>query len=543
MKAYKLKGNQMKLIIADDEPLVQIGINSMLDWNSLDIEVCGIAKNGNEAYELIKKFHPDIIISDIKMPSMSGLELLQKCHDEFKGLPVFIMLTSYEDFKYARMALKYQASDYLIKLELNTEDLKNAIIKAKNRVNELHSYGVENTNQISQLSVFQNRFYLRLINNLFESKEIFQQQQEDFNMDFNAASYCVASIKIVTELSTPSDNAFTLYSSTVAMFEQLIQKYCSCYVLSLDLRCFVVVFHMDELHSTNIEYIKNALIQTASLLHNYYNVTLYTSIGRFVTNPQQISESYNDAKQISTYTTSEQPILYINDIGDNKCNAKNIFNLAIFKYDIVKTFENYDILSLNKINDTIFVLFESDTLHYAQAVDIVGSMLHFSITLLPNGTEVVESIFKDESDNYLSLYKYKSVQQVLSYLNKLTVGLHTFFEEKQANLKNQLMIQVKQYINDHICEKLSLQGIAEIFNISQNYLSQLFKQYYKIGFNEYITKEKIEYAKHLLSNNKIKIYEVAEQLSFENAFYFSKVFKKVVGLSPKEYLSRLTDDN
>ena len=535
----------MKLIIADDEPLVQVGINSMLDWNSLDIEVCGIAKNGNEAYELIKKFLPDIIICDIKMPSMSGLELLQKCHEEFKGLPVFIMLTSYEDFQYARTALKYQASDYLIKLELNTDDLKNAIIKAKNRVNELRSYEVENTNQNSQLSVFQNRFYLRLINNLFESEEIFQQQQDDFKIDFNATSYTVASIKIAAELSNNdlSNNAFTLYSSTVQMFEQLIQKYSSCFVLSLDLTCFVAIFHLDELHATDTAYIKNALIQTASLLHDYYNVTLYTSLGRFVTNPQQISESYNDAKQIAIYTTSEQPILYINDMEVNKCNAKNIFNLAIFKYDIVKTFENYDIQSLNKINDTIFILFESDTLHYAQAVDIVGSMLHFTITLLPNGTDVVESIFKDESDNYLSLYKFKSVQQVLNYLNKLTAGLHTFFEEKQDNLKNQLMIQVKKYINEHICEKLSLQGIAETFNISQNYLSQLFKQYYKIGFNEYITKEKIEYAKHLLSNNKIKIYEVAEQLGFENAFYFSKVFKKVVGLSPKEYLSHLADDN
>jgi len=535
----------MKLIIADDEPLVQVGINSMIDWSSLDIEVCGIAKNGNEAYELIKKFQPDIIISDIKMPAMSGLELLQKCNEEFKGLPVFIMLTSYEDFKYARMALKYQASDYLIKLELTTEDLKSAIIKAKNRVNELRSYEVENTSQNSQLNVFLNRFYLRLINNLFESDEIFQQQQADFKIDFNATSYTVASIKIVADLSaqTHNDNAFTLYNSTVQMFEQLIQKYSSCFVLSLDLRCFVVVFHVDELHSTDIEYIKNALKQTASLLHNYYNVTLYTSIGRFVTNPQQISESYNDAKQISIYTTAQQPILYINEIGDHEYNAKNIFNLAIFKYDIVKTFENFDILSLNKINDTIFHLFKSDTLHYAQAVDIVGSMLHFAITLLPNGTDVVESIFKDESDNYLSLYRYKSVQQVLTYLNKLRDGLHTFFEEKQDNLKNQLMIQVKKYINDHICEKLSLQGIAEIFNISQNYLSQLFKQYYKIGFNEYITKEKIEYAKHMLSNNKIKIYEVAEQLGYENAFYFSKVFKKVVGLSPTEYLSNLTDHN
>lgn len=535
----------MKLIIADDEPLVQVGINSMLDWNNLDIEVCGIAKNGNEAYELIKKFHPDIVISDIKMPCMSGLELLQKCHEEFSGLPVFIMLTSFEEFQYARMALKYQASDYLVKLELNAETLGNAIVKAKERVEKLRSLEVESTNQNSQLSVFQNRFYLLLINNLFESDEIFEQQQKDFGINFDADSFTVASIKIATNISSNNDSesAFTLYNSTIQMFQQLIQKYIPCYVLSLDLARFVVIFQLGKLHSNDIEYIKNAIAQTATLLHNYYNVTLHTSIGRFVTNPHQISESYNDARQISVYTTDEQPILFIDEIDIDACNAKNIFNLAIFKYDIVKTFENYDIQSLNKINDTVFNLFNSDTLHYTQAVDIVGSMLHFAITLLPNGTDVVEYIFNDTADNYLSLYSCKSVQQILTYLSKLTNGLHTFFEEKQANLKNQLMIQVKQYINEHICEKLSLHGIAETFNISQNYLSQMFKQYYKIGFNEYITKEKIEYAKHMLSNNNIKIYEVADHLGFENAFYFSKVFKKVSGLSPKEYLTTLSNSS
>jgi two-component system response regulator YesN len=321
------------------------------------------------------------------------------------------------------------------------------------------------------------------------------------------------------------------------MFEQLIQKFMTCYVLSLDSACFAVIFHISADHSGDIAYIQNSIAQTTVLLHNYYNVTLYTCIGRFVASPLLISESYNDARQLSTYTSPERPMVYINEIGDAPCNIKNVFNLAIFKYDIVKTFENFDIQSLDNISSTIFNLFQSDTLHFTQAVDIVSSMLHFAITLLPNGTDVVDQIFTKDSENYLSLYNCKSVPQVLGYLNKLTAGLHGYFEQQQSSPKNQLMIQVKYYINEHIYEKLSLQGIADGFNISQNYLSQMFKQYYKIGFNEYITKEKVEHAKHLLSNGNMKIYEVADRLGFENAFYFSKVFKKVAGLSPKEYLA------
>ena len=106
-----------KLLIVDDEPLVQVGLKSMLDWESLQIEICGIAGNGSEAFDLIEQHRPHLVIADIRMPVMSGLELIRKCSEEIGELPVFIMLTSYEEFDYAREALRYRVAEYLVKLE------------------------------------------------------------------------------------------------------------------------------------------------------------------------------------------------------------------------------------------------------------------------------------------------------------------------------------------------------------------------------------------------------------------------------------------
>ena len=108
-----------KILIVDDEPLVQVGIKSMLNCQSLGLEICGVAANGEAALEIIESDSPDIVICDIKMPIMSGLELIKICCERYGfRKPVFIFLTSYEEFAMAKEALTYQASDYLIKLEL-----------------------------------------------------------------------------------------------------------------------------------------------------------------------------------------------------------------------------------------------------------------------------------------------------------------------------------------------------------------------------------------------------------------------------------------
>lgn len=96
----------IKLVIADDEPLIQVGLKSMIDWKKLDIEICGTASNGDNAWKLIQEHHPELVITDIQMPCSSGLELGKRCRDELGPLPVFIILTGYEDFQYAREAFR-----------------------------------------------------------------------------------------------------------------------------------------------------------------------------------------------------------------------------------------------------------------------------------------------------------------------------------------------------------------------------------------------------------------------------------------------------
>ena len=211
--------------------------------------------------------------------------------------------------------------------------------------------------------------------------------------------------------------------------------------------------------------------------------------------------------------------------------------LSLFRKEIAEAFETLDETALHSVFSNICSLLSADQVHYSQALDAASSILHFTITLLPEGMEIASSIFSDQPDTYL--YRQKTVPSILLWLRQLEEGLCRELPACRNTQKNYLVEHAKQYIREHLDERIVLQDIADTFNVSPNYLSQLFKKFENIGirlpFQEYLIQERMKKARLLLLTTDLKIYEIADQLGFESAFYFSKVFKKVTGVSPKDF--------
>lgn len=524
----------IKVLIADDELLVQIGLKSMINWEELGIEICGTASNGDAAWKLIQEHRPEIVITDIQMPCSSGLELGKRCRDELGRLPVFLILTSYEDFQYAREALSFQAVDYLVKIDLSPESLKASVEKALEQVRLLKQQDPSLKDSTQSLLLFQERFYIRLLNNLFESREQFLHQMEEFQITLDAAGYAAANIQFLPN-NHISGNTLQSYHQTLQMFQELLSKHITCQVVALDTHYLAAIFCVDKEHMKDWKsYIRSSLEAALSMLHSYYNVTFLTAIGGLVTDPMDVSSSYYDSKQINGYVSISDPLLFWEDMPDTS-NLRNVFNLSVFRNDIRQAFEEMDEKALREIMQTITALLSTEHVHFSQALDAASSILHLSITLLPGGNEIVSEIFCTEADSYRSLYRQKNVPSIMSWLHQLEEGLYKAFSEYKKEHKNSLTALCCQYIKEHIHERIYLQDIADTFGISPNYISQLFKKHMDIGISEYIALQKVTESKRLLKETNLKIYEISDQLGFESAFYFSKVFKKMTGVSPKDY--------
>ena len=413
-----------KLLIVDDEPLVQAGIKSMLDWAEMDIEICGTAMNGLVALKMVEEISPDIVITDIKMPVMNGLELAKVCFEQYGSRhPVFIILTSYEDFHMAKEALTYQVANYLVKLELTPESLKEAVIQV---IKQMNSEDFPQR-EIKKDAVhpYYDKFFIRLLHNLFESEEQFLSQSKDLNLNFNYSCYVCCSGELIgaSAEALPVKRQLSLFNSSFQILQELLTKYMPCYSVSLDIRHFALIFCYDTVPENN-DYEKNikAILENISTtLFNYYKVTLRCGIGSLVNTTKALCDSYLYSRKVSRAADEEHPIV--------------------------------------------------------------------------------------------------------------------FPEDGRKDNKNHIVVSVKKYIGENLKERLSLNEVATVFGISSNYLSQLFKKYNDTGFNEYVTFCKINEAKKLLEDSSLKVYEIAEMLGFESAFYFSKVFKKVEGCSPTEYVN------
>ncbi|MDR0464096.1 MAG: helix-turn-helix domain-containing protein [Treponema sp.] len=419
----------IRLLIADDEPLVCVGIQSMLRWEDYNIEIAGTARNGRQAAQMIEELRPDIVITDIKMPLKTGLELASECSGKYGRIPLFIFLTSYDEFNFVRQALEYQAVDYLIKLDINPDNLAMSISRAVKILEELRV--PINPADRSRLVGFQEKFFFKLFNGLFQDRKDFSRQIDELELEFSGSAFMV----IFAEIEAP-DNTHTcdeknqvLYTSSMKIVKEKIEKIFSVNFIVLDTRHFSIVFCFPDPDITSQrDLLDSELRKTINMVYNYFSVHIRMAAGFPVEDLFNLDESYLASQQMFRETSRDRPLVFFGQ--------------------------------------------------------------------------------RTES-------------------------------ERRLNYKQQIVANVQEYIRHNLDKKLSLHDMASIFNFSPNYLSQLFAKYSGEGLVEYITAERIKAAKEMLRKGTGPIYEIAEKLGFENAFYFSKVFKKVEGISPREFLRRL----
>lgn len=536
-----------KILIVDDEPLVQVGIKSMLNCQALGLEICGVAANGETALELIENTSPDIVICDIKMPIMSGLELIKVCCERYGfRKPVFIFLTSYEEFAMAKEALTYQASDYLIKLELTPAVLDEAIKRAIERIPSKPSApsaapAVSDTEQLH----YDEKFYIRLLQNMFDSPEQLKLQSEYLGIQFNADAYQCIYIEFFdhTNNNLSKEKQLSLYTSAYNLLHELIVKYFSAVVIPLDVNhCAVIatIKQTDGKNSPDTAHITEALSQMQASLRKYYNIVMKAGIGSVVTSPMELSESYQYARQAYSFIGDDHSFLSIDECQTIDYNHR-IFNLSIFRQQLQTAFEEFDEEIFSQTIDELTTMFSEYPQRNFQALDAACSILYMAISSLPGGEQTVAGMFSDYPDGYRSIYHKQSMEQITAWLDLFKNKLCDYFVSRKSSHTNHTVNLVKRYIAEHICDKLTLNDVAYSFSITPNYLSQLFKKHNDLGFNEYVTSCKINEAKRLMSDGSMKIYEISDKLGFESSFYFSKVFKKKEGVSPKEYINQKMD--
>jgi two-component system response regulator YesN len=217
----------------------------MIRWEDYGIEIAGTARNGEQALEMIELRRPEIVITDIKMPLKSGLEVAEECSKKYGRVPLFIILTSFEEFDFVRRALSVQAVDYLVKIELSAESLEAAVTKALSMLREIRLVeegGPERDGQARGAARARDEFFRALYQRRAESAEAFGQDRDSLGLDLPGPAFTV----VLGEVLGADGKAAGSFLSAVWMLREMLEKLYPCYVTPLDEGRFTILFCLED---------------------------------------------------------------------------------------------------------------------------------------------------------------------------------------------------------------------------------------------------------------------------------------------------------
>lgn len=499
-----------KLLIVDDERNIRLGIKAMISREFPNQFTLLLASNGLEAMEILKAEWIDIILTDIKMPAMDGIQLIHIIQS-FAKKPQIIMISGYDDFEYAKEAIKYRVKDYLLK-PINRQELQQTLKRVIIEVNQIEEKEREKErNQANQL------------NYLLIHPDITRTEIEDvmatLQLETFSGEYFIGIIKF-WELTREIENLSYVREILAQHFQGIFKR--------------IVTFY-DKDH--NIVIVTPTITVFDTVLNQWGAITAFIGVSTKLSQRCQIKEGYEQAclalKHIF-FSTSRQMMLF-SEIA--QLPVKKEVKLPLEKIEKISNMLGSDrdqeirkqlleILNLEEISKNGIEFMEK--LNQAINENLLDSAFHRL------GKESIEIM--QHYDQVGNIYNFKNFYDYYYCLEALILQLHEYTKQlKSVYSEQRYMEEALQYIEQNYYKDLNLAVISNYVSLNYSYFSHMFKEYTGQNFVDYVKQVRVKKAKQYLHHPTLKIFEISQKVGYKNPKQFTRVFREIEGVSPKEY--------
>lgn len=526
----------LKILVVDDEELVRDDISYLLNNSTLDVEIVGEAANGRDALELVGNLQPDLVIVDVRMPVMNGIDLMRALKERYDGIK-FIVLSGYADFSYAQDALKSGASDYLLK-PIQDEKFMKAIMSVENQI--YYENSVREKIDIANLLIKENKQFS--LNNalcsLLSSKTISDRECEKLLDRFEVIknkNYTIAVFRIGNHGSESSEE---LKFNVKNIIEKFVNVETVSYVFDdLNNSSEVILLSCGVDSNTSFNILKRCVEESHAIMSEYLRTPVTVGISDTSGNILDLPRLYGN----SLASLKER---FIKGVG------------GVFYYNGRNELSRGETIPVDKLNLLNTVLSSRDHTRIVEKAKIVlenlfcmETMEHFSLKKLKMlFAEIINLIVIFINKNKIDsthlfdsctisgdiMDKLDSCEDIVGCLCNLldmSVKLEMSYD---VDIKSMIR-EIRRYIEENYHEQISLNEIADRFGINPNYLSGKFKEETGVNFIDYLTCVRIEKAKFLLCETSLSINEISLNIGYNYQTYFQKVFKKIEGITPLDY--------
>lgn len=496
------------LIIVEDEPLMREYVSVAVDWSSLNINLLAVFSDAEAAIKSVLENNIHIIITDIYMPKLTGLEMIKELALLDREIK-FIILSGYNEFKMVKEALTLGVSDYLLKSEFSSKELTDILKKIISELDNNKRLKV-NCNDLLILKE-------KKIKDLFWSNS----KKNTFARLTNS-NYAVAVLKIfnfdkVSYLNWEDDKEILKYAIQ-NIINEILDKHNFGEMFFNTYQEIIIIFSSEEKYKAlgRIHLICDEIIR---ILNENHRFTISIGLDYYTNNTMYLKKLYKNALKASEFSFIDG----MNKVIDfeSSITERISINYDILMNDFSILFKNSEFNKLIADIDRFFIT-KVDLLDVGELKSLYEKYFelvnHFAIN---NSIEI-------NKDKYLDILKSKTVKELKEYFIEVITKFSYFCNED-------IILMVKNYVQGNYNKTITLRIVAEKFHIDYSNLSKKFTSELGVGFSKYLSNVRINEAKKLINHGSYKLNEVALMVGFNNYENFSRVFYKVAGVYPKDY--------
>ena len=517
-----------KLLIVEDEISIANGIANSLPWNEWGFEISGVCANGVEALERIAEEIPDLVLSDIRMPKMDGLELMQYLNREYPDIRI-IILSGYNDFEYLQTSIKNGVCEYLLK-PTDIDEFENVFRRMKERLDRENEQkqSVEAAKRLKE----QEKFNALIRGYGYDEEQMEEELYSGEEGSFGVLFICPDDVKM--------DDKKEYYSLGKRVAEVLeryrcIEKLHGKFFLNYEEMITGVLFLTPEQEDT----LGKSIERMIGYVQGSTDVSISVGVSDFYLDYQMLPQCYQQAvccARQKTFNGKNHLIMWYKEMQEADFDY---YTIAFDSDRIMEGMLEQDREKVAAELERTLSVFRNRVISDYDYIDRLCLELLFNISrgLLRRSVQM-EKVMKEMGCTYSDIYAQDMLEDKRDFLLRLLMKAAEALKEmkQESRKRSSLAAAIRGIVDSEYASNcMSLEYVAGRVNKNTAYISKIFKNEFECNFSDYVTRKRLEKSRELLKDPALKIYEISESLGWADVSNYIKVFKKRYGMSPNEY--------
>lgn len=521
-----------RVVIIDDDPIIRKGLSQTIKWENYGFSICGQAGDGLSGVDLIKETKPDLIITDIQMPGLTGFEMLAEIKNVNPDCEILI-ITAYRNFEYAKEALQHGARDLLLK-PTKIEEIIKTIISVSEDLKKKDKIRDENEKQRElfkkNLPILRNK----LIHDLIFGLEIWGDSSEErlsfLGIEWKEFYMLTARFQLFKDVKLSAYEQYLRLFGMSTILEQSFAPHFPCINIGIRSGQLSLLIGLNEGAENSITKIREICEESIITIKENYELSLTLSLSARHDGFQELRSAYQEAN-----VAAEQAFFVGSDILIEYTGEKNVpeaeytvdsFDelLYIIRGGNTEQVKKWNLSLMNQQDEEISI----DAVK-GKYWDLLSRIISIEKSLESEEPGISS---KSSLELFAKIYHSRSIKELDKIILDYAVRVSEQVLRNQQQGISRIVDKAVAYIGEHYSQPLTLTDVSENVYVSTSYLSRIFKRVTNMNFSEYVNKVRIDEAKKLLKESHLMTYQIGEMVGYSDPHYFSRIFKKITGHSP-----------